>query len=745
MPYNITCYGRDLPSLDRHPQLIDGSKRCHNISLPVRSSFNYKQDPIQRICEVISPTGVSRVQSASQSGMGDSYIMKADDKDHSKPDYYAIKSTSETCWQYRIWLQSERLQKYMVVAAEDIQDGSLLYTSEVQNLMLCEASGCQLCHTILASIRLQAQVKLPGQEPFNGLTRYSLYLLPDTPGWTIKILFEAALEVLRTDLRLVLCNRIKSEDVLGMPQWALDSTGVGDGKSRICFQQPHEGCIYRLDTNCATAQIKKWIDNCKSLDQSCCGQRKCYDKQGHPFRLLFLGDEHALCPRLVDANTMGSEIDYVTLSHRWDSSTKSTETTRKNILSAYQNISLNAYPTHFKEAMSLTKRLGFKYISIDSLCIIQDCPEDWSKQAILMHHIYSNGVVNLALLQNFADRKPMDEADANAEVLGCKITSSDPSGSFREPICWKPENFDFVLQKSHLYSRGWTFQERLLSPRTVHFGKQMYWECRSRRASTAFPSTVDYPGLFADDFVLKFKQLTLNSRQDVAGELHSIWCSVVRDYSGRDLTKPSDRLVALSGVAKRLQHIYSLGNDEYSYGLWKPCLPEQLLWGIEDVQRVNINQTNAGPSWSWVSHMHLTKFVSLYLGSEFLRQRLATFIGFHHVEEKIRRINLSTSSSNMSATLSLNGILIPLDKSISRTVAIEIDCSAYEPCSNTYLLPILGDVGAVYGLVLQSISIEGDIAQSGSIFRRLGLFQGRQTIIEEILYKRQLLIELLSN
>ena len=676
------------------------------------------------------------MHNASQSAMGNSDVMKANDIDPPKPHCYAIKSTAKTCWQYHIWLRSKSFQEHIVFAAEDIQNGSFLLASKVGNLTYCGARGCQLCHTILASIRLQIQVELPDQEPLSGVTGFSLYLLHDVPGWTIKIQCKGEFGVFRTDVRLMPCNRVEIEGFLRTPQWALDLASVDDGKSRICFQQPHEGCIHRVDTECATAQIKTWIDNCKSLDQSCCSRPKYCDKQGHPFRLLFLGDEHVPCPRLVDVNTMDSEIEYVTLSHRWDSSTKATETTRENILIAYQSISLDVYPGHFKEAMSLTKRLGFKYMWIDSLCIIQDCPEDWSKQATLMHQIYSNGALNLALLQHYTDGKPMDEVDVNAEVLGCNLTISDPSGSSRELICWKPENFDYVLQTSHLYSRGWTFQERLLSPRTVHFGKQLYWECCSRRASTTFPLTVDCPTVFADNFILNFKYLTLNANQDVAGELHRIWCSVVRDYSKRDFTKQSDRSIALSGVAKRLQHIYSLSNDEYLYGLWKPCLPEQLLWGFEDGHRVNINRTNAGPSWSWVSHLHWSKFVTMYLGSGFLRQRLATFISFHCVEQKMPRLNTSTTSNNTSANLRMNGILIPLENSIS-TISIEMDCSVYELCSNTYILPILGDLDTAYGLVLQSISIEGDIALSCSTFRRLGLFQSHQTTLEEVFYERQ--------
>ncbi|KAI0182399.1 hypothetical protein EV127DRAFT_492509, partial [Xylaria flabelliformis] len=260
------------------------------------------------------------------------------------------------------------------------------------------------------------------------------------------------------------------------------------------------------------------------------------------------------------------------------------------------------------------------------------------------------------------------------------------------------------------------------------------WECCLKRASTTFPLTVDYPGQFADNFVLTFKQLinTPISTQGVAGKLHGIWCSLVRDYSRRDFTKPSDIHIALTGVVKRLQYIYSLGDDDYIYGLWKPCLPEQLLWGVEGTTRVNLNQSSAGPSWSWVSHLHSTKFVSIYLGTESLRQRLATFIGFYEGKEKTPSGNMDVKSSTRSAALILKGILIPFDNRTSIDVAIELDCSMYESCSGTYLLPIMGDLGTVYGLVIQSASNEEHInPDRSSTFRRLGLFQGWQTTIEK--------------
>ena len=243
-----------------------------------------------------------------QSGVGDLAVTNADDKDRSKSQCCASESNSEICGQCQTWFCKERFQGHMVIAAKNVDVGSFLHASEVRNLIHCEARGCQLCHTVLASIRLQVKVELPNQEPLSDLTRYSLYLLPDVPGWTIKVVFQAAFKFLRTGLRLVQCDRIRSEDNLETPKWVLDQTIVGDGKPRI-FQLPHECCSYRLDAKCVAAQIKKWFKDCKSLHQNYCGLHKGYDDHGHNFRLLFFGDEQAPCARLVDANTMDSETE----------------------------------------------------------------------------------------------------------------------------------------------------------------------------------------------------------------------------------------------------------------------------------------------------------------------------------------------------------------------------------------------------------------------------------------------------
>ena len=57
-----------------------------------------------------------------------------------------------------------------------------------------------------------------------------------------------------------------------------------------------------------------------------------------------------------------------------------------------------------------------------------------------------------------------------------------------------------------------------------------------------------------------------------------IWARFVETYSRSKITRESDRLVAISGLAQEMQT--KLG-DKYLFGLWLSILPSQILWRLE--------------------------------------------------------------------------------------------------------------------------------------------------------------------
>ena len=53
-------------------------------------------------------------------------------------------------------------------------------------------------------------------------------------------------------------------------------------------------------------------------------------------------------------------------------------------------------PSNYRDAITITRRLGYKYIWIDSLCIFQDLSEDWIREAAAMSKVYSSSAVTVA-------------------------------------------------------------------------------------------------------------------------------------------------------------------------------------------------------------------------------------------------------------------------------------------------------------------------------------------------------------
>lgn len=81
--------------------------------------------------------------------------------------------------------------------------------------------------------------------------------------------------------------------------------------------------------------------------------------------------------------------------------------------------------------------------------------------------------------------------------------------------------------------------------------------------------------------------------------LDDLWRSTIRDYTSLDLTKQTDKRMAIWGVAKRLREIQS---EEYVAGMWEGALEEQLAWRVVDcTTSKRPSELNINPTWSWTS------------------------------------------------------------------------------------------------------------------------------------------------
>lgn len=150
------------------------------------------------------------------------------------------------------------------------------------------------------------------------------------------------------------------------------------------------------------------------------------------------------------------------------------------------------------------------------------------------------------------------------------------------------------------YERGWVFQEHQLSRRKLIFGRYMlHFECGGLQIS----ENGDISGLSGRDW-----SALATSNMSPKGIYSQFRSQVSRSFAGRNLTYESDRLPALSGIAKQ---VFNLTGDAYLAGIWKQDLDTGLLWRSGRDNGHNLAQhldsfrkhTSTAPSWSWASRL----------------------------------------------------------------------------------------------------------------------------------------------
>lgn len=182
--------------------------------------------------------------------------------------------------------------------------------------------------------------------------------------------------------------------------------------------------------------------------------------------------------------TAGEMGRYVILSHRWDSHTERTRTLKSNYSTRVIGGSDNAPPIApgdvtnvFQEVAQLTARLGVKYIWIDSLCIVQDDVNDWKREAGKMARYYESAWLTIAV-----DSTESLCAPVHLGVLPpvVHLPYTDDAGQHAaglsiQPLAGNhphlPDLYTEAITNSELLSRGWVFQEWLLSPRIAAFSQ----------------------------------------------------------------------------------------------------------------------------------------------------------------------------------------------------------------------------------------------------------------------------------
>ncbi|KAJ9659373.1 hypothetical protein H2201_007398 [Coniosporium apollinis] len=247
-----------------------------------------------------------------------------------------------------------------------------------------------------------------------------------------------------------------------------------------------------------------------------------------------------------------------------------------------------------------------QFLWIDSLCIIQDDPGDWATESAKMSGLYRNALFTISadvaqdVHAGFLRQHNLVEEAVSVCCIGPSGGSALLSVRDSSEFCMsgsKRAN-TYYSSKFPLTRRAWTLQERMLSARLLHFnGREMSWECKEA-------SRCECQGPVVTEKLARASNRTFG---DVYSEwdlekFNEVWHSVVEEYSERQLTFATHKLPAISGIARRAQHLlrHLDLDDTYLAGLWKATLPYDLAWRNPH-SFAKRPATYIAPSWSWAA------------------------------------------------------------------------------------------------------------------------------------------------
>ena len=341
---------------------------------------------------------------------------------------------------------------------------------------------------------------------------------------------------------------------------------------------------------------RRWLEECKTVHTECRIRNRFV-----PTRLIDVGlPDGSENPKLLDTKQSGIgnivELEYVTLSHCWGQTkhiTTETDTLKKH----EAGIAFSELNRTFQDAVLVTRALGFRYVWIDSLCIVQDSASDWQRESSLMGSVYSGGAINIAA----------DAAEDGDQGFLSKKTPSYfpytlPDGNFHGTLLMKASKRKrWVGYSGNLRRRAWVLQEYTLSACSIRYNiNSIVWECR---CGCHYDSEVisEENQFLRETRALKnlpaqWRSVSPSSPASKISEVMALWRKLINEYSKKELTFETDVLSALSGLASL---VHTATGDQYLAGIWRCDLPAALQWVPEESDWRST--TYLAPTWSWAA------------------------------------------------------------------------------------------------------------------------------------------------
>ncbi|TPX18490.1 uncharacterized protein E0L32_011603 [Thyridium curvatum] len=276
---------------------------------------------------------------------------------------------------------------------------------------------------------------------------------------------------------------------------------------------------------------------------------------------------------------------YIALSYMWGKDQKMKQNLANRDAMAQPGFfdqENNRPSTTIVHAMEVTRKLGCRYVWIDALCITQDDMENVLQNVNRMDQVYEVAWLTIVAaagidadsgLPGVDKAIPRTKAQMQIDINGLKIANMLDSHSD-------------AINFSRWNSRGWTYQERLLSKRLLTFTEsQVYYVCdqgcygrEDLHPDDGTAMLTDFDARYSLDYEIQ--------------DLFEAYGMSVAEYTKRNFTDPKDKIRALLGALNRLTGPF---RGPFYFGIPSTLFDVGLLWTPVGT----CTRDKTFPSWSW--------------------------------------------------------------------------------------------------------------------------------------------------
>ncbi|KAH7247224.1 heterokaryon incompatibility protein-domain-containing protein [Fusarium solani] len=370
-------------------------------------------------------------------------------------------------------------------------------------------------------------------------------------------------------------------------------------------------------------RVKSWLEICQNHHGKNCNTILVEATLPAGFRLI---DTFSMCVREHPSPTTFVALSYSTGQKH----TIRLERATQAQLEKENGLNSNQLPDVIVDAIQLCRDIGQRYLWVDRLCIIQDDGVSKHAQIKAMDRIYRMAVFTIVAATNTAPGLPGTSCRPRADA------PENPSWALQldeSMVAWvQPRMINPFSYQSIDYSpwntRGWTYQERMLSRRHLVFcDEHIFLSCFY---NTEEDDLVNSECSFSPDAPNFEKGL----RVGTDGNPLYRYKEYVKEYTGRTLSFPQDILKAFAGIENVLARQLKTG---FLLGLPESSFLETLLW--HPAGHLTARDKSTGmPSWSWAGWDGCVTYDHVRIGKNLCTCRLHTgsLARFHYWDPNIQ-------------------------------------------------------------------------------------------------------------